>query len=112
MVRRWSVLVATIPMVSGCGSAEVQPKLLVRISADSQCSLEQRPANCDAVGTWIVKEYASTDYEVQICAHKRARYERVAAALESIRAAGFRRVRFLEIDPADGGLCTGNSPAQ
>jgi biopolymer transport protein ExbD len=112
MVTRASVPLALLPMFLGCGPAADRPEVLVRISSDSQCSLKGQPANCDTVGAWIVKELANAEYDVHICAHKRARYERVAAAMDSIRDAGFRRIEFIEADPETGMLCTGDARTQ
>ena len=82
-------------LLAGCGFAEAQPVVLVHISPENQCSFDERPVDCGAIGAAIVQAHPNTDLEIQVCADHRARSDTVNSTLESLRMAGLRRIGFV-----------------
>jgi hypothetical protein len=105
MVKRCATLLVVLPMIHACGTPQDRHIVVAHISPDSQCSFKGLPVACDKLGAAIVRDYPDIDLEVQLCTHRRARYEIVSAALESLQTASISRIGFPDVDSSNGKSC-------
>ena len=79
--------------LGACSSDQPEPpkivnELAVSIDAANNCSLEDKPVQCERVAEVIKARYPTSKPRVDICLDKQARYEAAVEVMNSVNAAG------------------------
>ena len=101
LVAAFYLTVAPVAMGQSAPTNPGVDVLTVHISANGNCYFLNTSAPCEKLGTYLLSMHLAQDGELQLGVDKFARYEIVAATLESLERAGLKiKVGFVHVEPS------------
>jgi biopolymer transport protein ExbD len=101
MVAAFYLAIAPVAMGQSAPTNTGDDVLMVRISADGNCYFLNTSAPCEELGAYLLSMHLAQEGELHLGVDKFARYELVAATLESLERAGLKvKVGFVHVEPS------------